>query len=378
MSPIAVVEERMNEIQIANCHGYLEIALMFARTCNISCRHCGIDSSPHNKDRMSLEEARGYIVDAASMPKFRKVTFTGGEPFLFQREHLDLIEICTGLGLSTRVVTNGFWAIDKQEGRKILAKMKEAGLGELNFSADKFHLEFQDSATLRNGLDIARELGYTRIVSFVTNEPEPPLDILSRMYGLPRTELMDLRPLLTDMAQVERLKEQYIFVFSGGLIGMGRAAEYPEELKYVPFEWFPDLDACGEVLNKPVIYPNGDLQACCCAGGKIGTFTVGNAKREPLAELFSRMQSRSQFRFINAYGPKELFRIISKARPEIARPAAFTSICEMCVRAADHLGASEIDSIVDNALVARTLVTLGFADVSPPPHHVPSPFRILP
>lgn len=354
----------MNIVQEANPEGYLEVALMFARTCNIACRHCGIESSPQNKSRMTLDEARGYIVDAASIPGFRKVTFTGGEPFLFQKEHLDLIDLCKGLGLATRVVTNGFWARDKKKGRALLARMKEAGLSEMNFSADKFHLEFQDSSILRNALDLAHEFDYSRIISFVTNELGDPLDQFSTMYGIPRGQLLELRSTMAVPGAVTRLKKDHIFVFAGGLIGLGRAAQYPEDLKYAPFDFFPTGEACGEVVNKPVIYPDGDFQACCCAGGKMGAFTVGNAKREPLQVLFERMAARSQFRFINSHGPKELFRIISEARPDLSRPAQFTSICEMCVRAADGLSACEIDSIVDTELFTRTLVALGAASVS--------------
>jgi hypothetical protein len=354
----------VNPVQDANPERFMELAMMFARTCNIACRHCGIESSPQNKSRMTLAEARGYIVDAASIPKFRKITFTGGEPFLFQPEHIDLLELCSGLGLSTRMVTNGFWAADMEQGRKVLGRMKAAGLTELNFSADKFHLEFQDARILRNGLEIARELGFARIVSFVTNETEPPLDQFSAMYGVPRGELLDLREVMSDMSQIALLKDRYIFIYSGGLIGMGRAAQYPGELKYVPWDFFPDLEACGEIVNKPVIYPDGDFQACCCAGGKVRPFTVGNAKREPLRDLFERMQARSHYRFINSHGPKELFRTIAEARPDIPRPSGYTSICELCVRACDGLSGDEIDSIIDNALVVRTIEALGFTETA--------------
>jgi len=353
----------MNLHRQANPNGYLELALMFARTCNIACRHCGIESSPQVHDKMTLAEAQQYILEAAAIPGFRKITFTGGEPFLFQKEHLELIELSTNLGLATRVVTNGFWAANMEKGRKFLKRLVAAGIGELNFSADKFHLEFLDASVLRNALQLTREAGLKRIVSFVTNCAGDPLDEFSAMYGIPREELADLRLYLTDLDSAEALKDKYVFVFAGGLIGLGRAAEYPEELKYAPYDFFPDLIPCGEVLNKPVIYPNGDFQACCCAGGKIGTFTVGNTKREPISSLYEKMLERSQFRFINTYGPKELYRILKEARPDLGRPAGFTSICELCVRAADHLTAAEIDSIVDGALVARTLEAMGFAEI---------------
>src|SRR3712207_7664087 len=51
-------------------------------------------------------------------------------------------------------------------------------------------------------------------------------------------------------------------------------------------------DTCREVVNKPVIYPDGSFQACCCAGGKVGAFTVGNAFEEDIATLYDRSEER--------------------------------------------------------------------------------------
>lgn len=127
-----------------------ELALMYSRRCNIACRHCGIESSPYVRGEMGLPAATRFIAEAASIPQFMKMTFTGGEPMLYQNEHIQLFELCAGLGLQTRMVTNGFWARDRQKGYSLLKRLKEAGLCELNFSADIFHLEFQKRETLHH------------------------------------------------------------------------------------------------------------------------------------------------------------------------------------------------------------------------------------
>jgi MoaA/NifB/PqqE/SkfB family radical SAM enzyme len=308
---------------------------------------------------MRLEDARRFVIEAATIPMFGKITFTGGEPLLFQNEHAELIGLATQLGLASRVVTNGFWAKSMKRGLQVLSRMKEAGLSELNFSADKFHLEYMESKVLRNALECARILGYPRIISFVTNSDTPPLDLLSEMYELPRAQLMDLRPLLHDPRQIEELKDHYIFVFAGGLIGLGRAAQHPDELRHFPVSFFPSLDPCGEVINKPVIYPDGDFQGCCCAGGKIRSFTIGNLHHSGLAELYAKMENRLHYQFINSHGPKELYEVIRRARPDLKRSGTYTSICELCVRATDGLTPDEVDSIVNQALVEKTLVALG-------------------
>lgn len=340
-----------------------EFALMLSRRCNIECRHCGIESSPRLRDRMAASDAKRFIVEAAALDDFQKVTFTGGEPTLFRNDLRELIAFCTGLGLATRIVTNGTWAVRRERGLAFLESLRDAGLSELNFSADKFHLEFLNSESLRNALDCAQDLGYSRIVSFVSNAQRDPLEDFSEMYGIPRSRLLDLRAVLRAGTPLESLQDDHVFVFYGGLIGLGRAAEYPAELRYYPIDFFPAEGGCGEVVNKPVIYPDGSFQACCCAGGKVGAFTVGNAFDEDIATLYDRMRSRLHYRFINERGPRVLFETIRAARPDLEFPQAYTSICEMCVRATDQLPATEVDQYLEDRLVRDLLEPFAVVDV---------------
>ena len=98
----------------------------------------------------------------------------------------------------------------------------------------------------------------------------------------------------------------------GRLIGLGRSAEYPEEHLISGLDPF-DVGPCAEIVNRPVIYPDGDLQSCCCAG--VAEFTVGNLRTESLAALFARMRARSHYRFINAFGPKRCTRPCVRSNP---------------------------------------------------------------
>jgi hypothetical protein len=336
-----------------NTERKIELGLMYSHTCNIACKHCGILSSPENKDTMRFEDAKRYIREAAEIPSIQKVNFTGGEPLLFQREHLEMLAMCKAFGLQTRIVTNGFWAKNLDRGLSLLSTLQEAGLRELNFSADKFHLEFMDPQILRNALECARQLGFLRIIGFVHNGDDDAFDSLSAMYGLPREDLVDLHVLKQTGERLDDWKHK-ILVNSGGLIGLGRAAEYPAELRYFPTSMFPS-EGCAEIINKPVIYPDGDFQACCCAGGKIAGFTVGNLHEETLATLVKKMVSRAHFQFINDHGPKELYLAVGRSRLDRKRAAGHTSICEVCVRACNGLDAAEMDGIAEGAAFQKVM-----------------------
>lgn len=338
-----------------------EFALMLSRRCNIACRHCGIESSPLVRDRMTLADARQFIIEAAAMPEFGKVTFTGGEPTLVRRDLLALLELCRDLSLRTRIVTNGWWAKRKSNGLRYLERLKQAGLTELNFSADRFHLEFTEAATLRHALECARELGFPQIVSFVSNGDRHPFDEFSDLYDVPRDELEDLRSVLDDNTPLGALPTNKVLLYWGGLIGLGRAAEHPSELRYHPMDYFPKGDACGEIVNKPVIYPDGSFQGCCCAGGKVAAFTVGNAHTESIAELYDKMQRRSYFRMINTHGPRQVYEIMKQARPDRRMRDTYTSICELCVAATHGVPAEEVDRAVDDWTLRNTLEMFAIA-----------------
>ena len=336
-----------------------EFALMLSRMCNIECRHCGIESSPRIKERMPLEEAERLILEAATIPAFGKVTFTGGEPFMLPDELAQLISLCAKLDLETRVVTNGFWAKNKKRGMEVLGRMRAAGLTEINFSADQFHLEFLAAETLCNALDCAKAHGLNRIVSFVSNGDSDPLDEFSELYGISREELFDLRFIGNDEVLINEIGRDHVLIFYGGLIGLGRALENPQDLRFYPVDFFQVGKPCHEVVNKPVIYPDGTFQACCCAGGKIRSFTVGSTRENDLATLYTRMHSRAHFRLINTHGPRQLWNCVKAARPDLEFAESYTSICELCVRATEKLSAAEADRIAEEFLLRETLRALG-------------------
>jgi sugar phosphate isomerase/epimerase len=346
----------------------LELGLMLSHTCNITCRHCGILSSPSNRNRMSLELARRCIREAADLsPAISTIVFTGGEPMLFAPEIEELVGLAYDLGLSTRIVTNGFWARPAARGRALLHRLRLAGLDTLNFSADKFHLEFLPAAVLREAIALAQELGYAAIVNFVVNRPGDPVDQFCEAYGVTRDRVRPFRESEFRVKMREGTLPSDFFtkvhVSAGRLIAMGRAAEHPDEHYLSPTESFR-WGACDEVVNRPVLYPDGDLQACCCAGGKIAEFTVGSLHAMPLAALIERMRGRSHYRFINVFGPRQLYDAVCAAHPERHREQ-FASICDMCVAATAGLPAADADRVVEHWALTQLLKPQEQDDVVP-------------
>ena len=76
--------------------------------CNLTCRHCYIESSPRN-DRLvyiTLDEVRSYLDEIAALGlPTGEIGFTGGEPFM-NPDLLDSTKLCLESGFRVLILTN--------------------------------------------------------------------------------------------------------------------------------------------------------------------------------------------------------------------------------------------------------------------------------
>lgn len=334
-----------------------ELGLMFTHRCPIACRHCGILSGPDNHEAMPAGMAESAIAQAARLtPRPSTIVFTGGEAMMFPQRLEQLLGMAHDHGFATRVVTNGFWGRNADHGRQLLYRLQLAGLDSLNFSADKYHLEFMPAETFRHAVQAARDVGFPIIVNLVLNAPGDPIAAFCGLYGYAPDEvrLFDEDAFLAQraVAAVPQDLLEKINLSFGRLIGMGRAAEYPEEHYLTGIDEFCRMP-CHEVSNRPVIYPDGSLQACCCAGGKIAAFTVGNVNERPLADLVAEMNARSHFHFIQRFGPRVLHEAMAEMLPDRSLAGPHASICDICVGATRGLDPHQIDTILEHWVLKR-------------------------
>ena len=87
--------------------------------CNMHCRHCFAEFGDIQGKCVGFDDAKSIICEIGSIPAFRKITFSGGEPTLFKgiEDPLCLTHDC---GLKTSIVTNG--SIIKQN-KQLLEKI---------------------------------------------------------------------------------------------------------------------------------------------------------------------------------------------------------------------------------------------------------------
>jgi hypothetical protein len=108
---------------------------------------------------LDLAEILSFIDEGARYAACKLVVFSGGECFLLGDDLVTAVGHATRLGLSTRCVTNGYWAKSLDRGRQKLEALRHAGLGELNVSTGDYHQKFVNEETAVNAACLSVELG---------------------------------------------------------------------------------------------------------------------------------------------------------------------------------------------------------------------------
>jgi MoaA/NifB/PqqE/SkfB family radical SAM enzyme len=86
-------------------------------------------------EMLTVADMKKYIKDAIeAYDSIKVLVLTGGECLVYGRRLETIIRYATDLGLSVRVVTNGFWAKTYDKAYRKVEQLVAAGLKEINFS----------------------------------------------------------------------------------------------------------------------------------------------------------------------------------------------------------------------------------------------------
>lgn len=142
------------------------LSIITTYRCSSACENCCFQCNPLRKEMLSIDEIKKYIKEAVdTFPSIKVLVLTGGECFLLQKGLDVLIEYATILGLSVRVVTNGFWAKEYFNTLSRVKELADVGLKEINFSTGDEHLEYVPFNSVKNGLLASIANGLTTVLN---------------------------------------------------------------------------------------------------------------------------------------------------------------------------------------------------------------------
>ncbi len=299
-------------------------SLVFSCTykCPIKCKFCGAECGPEQTDRLSLSEMTELIDTVYSYGKLELVVFTGGEPFLLGRDLKAAVQYCSDKGVSTRIVTNAYWARDLDKALRSIRSLKEAGLTEINLSCDDYHQEFIPLERIKHANEACIELDIPCLIGHkVMKDHTLTLEYLEKFLGHKLTIFDPSKPNPKN-----------------NLVSTGYTVPVAENMHKIPDEeilYPPSCDSwkspCKTILQRIVVTPRKELSICCgMIRRNVEEVIFGNLEESSIEELILKAHNDLIVNWLALEGPYGIMRFILEKRPDIKFREQYVNICHLC------------------------------------------------
>jgi len=310
-----------------------QLTILSTSRCTARCAHCSMNSAPGRRERLRLEQITTAISELHHLNGLRVVIFAGGEPTLMGEDLLDAIAHAASLGIMTRIVTNAYWAVSPRRAREKLVELREAGLAELNLSADDYHLPYIPFERVETAWHASKGLGFQAVVIANSSGPKSvvnPRFIMDRL-GEELTMRFDDDGFPQPLGGPGPDGTVYA-IFNPTVQRLGRSnLELGEDEFAYPADQESLDGACPWAVRSAALSPKNHLVACCGIEAEHNeVLDFGDATREPLGELVARADDDLVVNAIALRGPLFLKRFVERYAPEVEFRERYASICEIC------------------------------------------------
>ncbi|MEW6295019.1 MAG: radical SAM protein [Candidatus Diapherotrites archaeon] len=288
------------------------ISILYTHKCPIYCDHCCGNFSPKRKEKLTPKKVLDYFNDISSI-KVKKICFTGGEPFLFFDELINLISKGKRMGFKISVISNGFWAVNEKETRKIMRLLSKNGLAAIKISADEFHQKFIPIDNILNILKISnKQIPLKTIISFTKTKDLNHLNLLHFFKKFRKLRLL-VQPVIPVGRAKNKIKKEKVLY-----------RKIDPKAK-CPMPDLPTIDAYKQVY-------------VCCNGilaGRNSIFHIGDTSKEELKDILLKFKENRLIHFLKTEGPfilvKELEKNKLRKRREI-KTKKYVGVCDYCMK----------------------------------------------
>ena len=285
--------------------------------CNFTCEHCSISSSPNAKVAMSDELLVSIFEQIKKIPSFKVVVFTGGETTLEKEKLIKGLNFARENGLSSRVVTNAWWATTKDDADKFVKELVLAGLNEINTSFDDYHAQFISIDNIVRFVEASLNNNITPAVATVIDNYSKYNSKYIRAY---MAEKLNISP--------SELSKKMFFMESKPSFN-GRGANFKSDVNRIPTCSVMDEAkigrGCSEVGRAISFHPDGTIKICCGhASRDVPDLNVGNLYSDSLETILGKIQSNIVFWLIYTLGPSGMLEKLGVTKENYFSP------CDAC------------------------------------------------
>lgn len=310
-----------------------QVTVLATSQCTAACSHCSMNSSPERRDRLRLQTFIDTIEELHSRSPLRVVIFAGGEPTLAGEMLLNAIAHADMLGIVTRIVTNASWAISEAKAAAKIRELRQAGLGELNISADDYHLSYIPFDNVVRAWRAAKGQGFSSVVianCYGPNSLVTPCYVMDRLAEtLPmrfdEDGTPDALPPASADGTVYMMSNSYL-----QLLGRSHGQIAIDDV-FLPDNQATLAGGCPWAVRSAALSPRGHLVACCgieAEGNAVldfGPVTAGTAQK-----LVEAADSDVLVNAIALLGPYYVQQFVKARHPEIGFRPRYATVCEIC------------------------------------------------
>jgi pyruvate-formate lyase-activating enzyme len=290
------------------------LSLFTTRRCTAACDHCAIGGNPRATGEIPVSRLHGLIDEAKRVPSLRRIAFTGGECFLLGRDLDALIAHAHALGFETRVITNGYWAVNERAARDRAAALRAAGLDEMMLSTGTFHQQFVPVERIVHAARATAAAGIPVLISVEACD-QSSFDAASLDDAL--------APLIAE--QMVRISHAPWITDAGG-----RGSAELSHARVRELGLSTANERCAQVLTVVSVTPNQTLTACCgFPMEELPALRIGSVAERPLDEVLAGAPNDVFKMWLHVAGPAGIAEFVSRHIPGYELPE-YASVCEAC------------------------------------------------
>jgi MoaA/NifB/PqqE/SkfB family radical SAM enzyme len=133
---------------------------------------------------MSTAQVKNILKEAKKIKTVKMIYVEGGEPFLYYPVMLEALKLAKKMGFDIGLLTNSYWATDRNDSEMWLEPVSRLGLKDFSISADPFHYGDLDAERTKNAAGAAKTLGIpTSIMSIECEDTKKRKDVEKAAVG---------------------------------------------------------------------------------------------------------------------------------------------------------------------------------------------------